>query len=384
MSRKNCDPVEVDSTTVIFLGKMSDMDPREDRAGAENAASVLGGKSLGSVADPLWKDRVELTTTDKNGDGVIRDESEYVSHDADGDGNQSSQRIDSTFQVQGVKVTFRDDDGGTYQKTLTLRIMQDKDGNVFLLPPPKGASATEVNALTTDPIVSIVFPTDKSCYKLDYNGIYTDRHDFPCFVRGTLIETEHGPVPVEELVPGMMVLTRDHGLQPLRWIGSRALESEVLDSNPNLRPIRIAAGALGKDLPRRDLLVSPQHRILVRSKIAQKMFGATEVLVAAKQLLQIAGIDVAADLAQVEYYHFLFDQHEIVLSEGAETESLYTGPEALKAVGSKAQAEIFALFPELRDRAEDAMPLGARLLASGRMGRKLAVRHAQHRKALVQ
>lgn len=73
-----------------------------------------------------------------------------------------------------------------------------------------------------------------------------------------------------------------------------------------------------------------------------------------------------------------------MLSEGAETESLYTGPEALKSVGREAQAEIFALFPELRDRAEDDLPQGARLLASGRMGRKLAVRHAQHHKALVQ
>ncbi|KRW94573.1 hemolysin [Paracoccus sp. MKU1] len=214
--------------------------------------------------------------------------------------------------------------------------------------------------------------------------MFTDRHCFPCFARGTLIETEHGPLPVESLVPGMLVVTRDHGLQPLRWIGSRVLGSRALEASPNLRPIRIAAGALGKGLPQRDLIVSPQHRVLVRSKIAQKMFGTAEVLVAAKQLLQIDGIDIADDLTAVEYFHFLFDRHEIVLSEGAETESLYTGPEALKSVGREAQAEIFGLFPELRDRPEDQMPPGARLLASGRMGRKLAVRHAQHRKALLQ
>ncbi|HRM76080.1 MAG TPA: Hint domain-containing protein, partial [Paracoccus sp. (in: a-proteobacteria)] len=115
-----------------------------------------------------------------------------------------------------------------------------------------------------------------------------------------------------------------------------------------------------------------------------EMFGAPEVLVAAKQLLQIEGIDIAQDQAVVEYFHFLFDRHEIVLSEGAATESLYTGSEALRSVGHSAREEIFAIFPELRDRPEHMAAEGARHLASGRMGRKLAVRHAQHAKALVQ
>ena len=83
----------------------------------------------------------------------------------------------------------------------------------------------------------------------------------------------------------------------------------------------------------------------------------------------------------MEYFHILFDRHEVVISNGAETESLYTGPEALKSVGEAARAEIFALFPELRDR--DHAAAGARVLASGRMGRRLAMRHARHGKALV-
>ncbi|MDO5643123.1 MAG: Hint domain-containing protein [Paracoccus sp. (in: a-proteobacteria)] len=201
----------------------------------------------------------------------------------------------------------------------------------------------------------------------------------PCFLRGTLIETDRGPVAVEYLGPGDLVLTRDNGLQPIRWIGSSRLSASMLTDN--LRPIRIAAGALAQDIPSADLLVSPQHRCLVRSRIAQKMFGTDEVLVAAKQLCQIDGIDIAHDLTEVEYFHFLFDQHEIVFSNGAETESLYTGPEALKALGRAARQEIFAIFPELADR--DYNPVAARSLTSGRMGRKLAVRHAQNGKALI-
>lgn len=221
----------------------------------------------------------------------------------------------------------------------------------------------------------------------DYQSSIVGNFDAPppnvCFANGTLIETDRGPVAVEELRAGDLVVTRDAGLQPIRWIGSKKLGRAVLEGNPGLRPIRIRAGALGGDTPTQDLLVSPQHRVLVRSKTAQRMFGASEVLVGAKQLLMLDGIDVADDLPEVEYFHFLFDDHQVVISNGAETESLYTGPQALRSVGPAALEEIFAIFPELRDRDPAERPQGARMLLSGRQGRRLAHRHAQHAKPLV-
>ena len=111
------------------------------------------------------------------------------------------------------------------------------------------------------------------------------------------------------------------------------------------------------------------------------MFGTSEILVAARQLLQLDGIDIAGDLAGVEYFHMLFDWHEVVVSNGAETESLFTGPQALKALGRAARDEIFAIFPELRDAG--AVIEAARPMVSGRKGRKLALRHAQAGRALV-
>ncbi len=202
-----------------------------------------------------------------------------------------------------------------------------------------------------------------------------------CFTRGTLILTAQGYIPVEDLECGDEVATRDNGFQQIRWIGSIKLNATALRKHPNLLPIRIRRGAIGKNSPSNDLLVSPQHRVLIRSRIARKIFGVDEVLVAAKQLLQIEGIDIAHDQHEVEYFHFLFDQHEIVDSNGSETESLYTGREALKSVGSAARAEILLLFPELKDPEYVASP--ARHLASGRLGRRLAVRHAHNDKPLV-
>ena len=208
-----------------------------------------------------------------------------------------------------------------------------------------------------------------------------DQNNLPCFTRGTMILTDAGLRAIEDLAEGDLVMTRDNGLQPVRWIGSVEVPADRLAAAPTLRPIRIAAGALGASTPAQDLLVSPQHRVLVRSRIAQRMFGTSEVLVAAKQLLTIEGVDIADAADGVEYFHMLFDRHEVVFSNGAETESLYTGAEALKAVGSAAKEEIFALFPELRD--SDAAPQAARILASGRQGRKLAMRHLQNSRALV-
>lgn len=202
-----------------------------------------------------------------------------------------------------------------------------------------------------------------------------------CFVRGTLIETEQGMRPIEELRAGDRVVTRDNGIKEIRWIGATRLCAKTLAENPRLRPVRIRAGALGHNTPSTDLLVSPQHRIMVRSTIAQRMFGAMEVLVAAKQLCQLEGVDIAEDVTEVEYYHFLFDQHEVVNSNGAASESLFTGPQALKSVGAAAREEILALFPELRDA--DFSPVSARELASGRKARKLAMRHLQNGRPLV-
>ena len=201
----------------------------------------------------------------------------------------------------------------------------------------------------------------------------------PCFCTGTLIRTAEGLVPVEDLRPGDLVWTRDAGAQALRWVGRRALGAAELAAAPGLCPILIRAGALGEGIPRRDLWVSPQHRVLIRSAIARRMFGASEVLVAARQLVALEGIAQMPSQA-VEYVHFLFDGHQIVESEGALTESLYPGAEAMRALGPAACDEILTLFPELRAQ---AMPV-ARPLVAGARGRQLALRHQRNGKALVE
>lgn len=176
-------------------------------------------------------------------------------------------------------------------------------------------------------------------------------------------------------------MTADHGLKQIRWINARHLNASALAANPNLRPIRIRAGALGQGLPKSDLVVSPQHRMLVRSRIAQRMYCAFEVLAPAKKLLAIDGIDIATDLEHVTYWHFLLDQHEVVFANDAPSESLFPGPQALKSLPTAAVKEIFTLFPELKSLTYN--PLPARTLIGDRSVEQLARRHMKNDRALL-
>lgn len=202
-----------------------------------------------------------------------------------------------------------------------------------------------------------------------------------CFARGTRLLTRRGAVEIETLRPGDAVMTLDHGFKPILWIGHRHLDPAQLAAAPKLRPVRIAAGALGQGLPLRDLVVSPQHRLLVRSPVAQRLMGRAEVLVAAHLLAGLPGITVETQARAVEYWHLLLDRHEVVIAEGAPSESLFTGSEAMKALGDAARAEIDALLAG----AACAMrpPAPARPLMPGKLGRQLTARHAKNGKPLL-
>jgi hypothetical protein len=147
----------------------------------------------------------------------------------------------------------------------------------------------------------------------------------PCYTRGTLVETKDGPRKVEDLKPGDLVMTADRGLAPVVMIHTRHLSPEHLREKPRHGPVLIYAGALGCGLPERDLLVSPQHRILVRSVVAERMFNEGEILVSACQLAGQPGIRRLDVEGGVDYVHVLLDHHAILFAEGAPAESLFLG-----------------------------------------------------------
>ncbi|UWR20910.1 cadherin-like domain-containing protein [Sulfitobacter sp. S190] len=171
----------------------------------------------------------------------------------------------------------------------------------------------------------------------------------PCFTPGTLIATPKGERPVEDLEVGDRVITRDNGMQEIRWVGQREMSGEELAAKAHLRPVLIQQGALGNGLPERDMMVSPQHRVLVANDKTALYFEEREVLVAAKHLTDMDGIDVV-DTSGTTYVHIMFDQHEVILSDGTWTESFQPGDMSLAGVGDASLQEILELFPELATR----------------------------------
>ncbi len=175
-----------------------------------------------------------------------------------------------------------------------------------------------------------------------------------CFLRGTHIETKSGPRLIETLKAGDLVRTKDHGFRPIRWIGSTTCAARG-----DLAPILFRKGALGNT---RDLKVSPNHRIMLADWRAETLFGEAEVLVPAKDLVNDRTI-LRQSGGTADYFHMMFDQHEIVFSEGLPSESFYPRAGVLNAVEDATRAEILRLFPELSASPEGYGPTARALLA---------------------
>lgn len=172
----------------------------------------------------------------------------------------------------------------------------------------------------------------------------------PCFTPGTVIATLQGERLIEDLKVGDRVVTRDNGMQEIRWIGARRLLDADLRQVPDLRPVLIRAGALSDGLPERDVLASPWHKILIQNDNTALFFDEREVLAAARHLVGQGGVS-RVDVVGVTYLHLMFDQHQVVLSNGIWSESFHPDAVTLESIGAANRNEIFDLFPALRDAA---------------------------------
>lgn len=176
---------------------------------------------------------------------------------------------------------------------------------------------------------------------------YTDIPSLICFTAGTRITTPIGPVLIEHLKVGDLIITADHGLQAIRWIGKKHMTGARFLAYPHLRPIRIKANGFKVNGPHTDLLVSPQHRIFLQSAEAQLMFGKKDILVPAKGLVNDTTVLTDYRCPHIDYIHLLFDRHEIVQANGLWTESFHPGHMGLNAIETEARAELLEIFPEL-------------------------------------
>ncbi|SHF03471.1 Hint domain-containing protein [Ruegeria intermedia] len=200
---------------------------------------------------------------------------------------------------------------------------------------------------TSDPLVS-----GTSYIKVSGSNTGSSRYSnfVACFGPGTMIRAEQGEVPIEDIIPGHKVWTRDAGLQVVRWVG----HSEVEGAGA-FAPVVFAPGVIGNT---RELVLSPQHRVLVAASMAEMLFGESEVLVAAKHLCGLPGV-ARRRMETVRYTHFMFDRHQLVRSNGALTESFFLAENSVSALSSAQRDEILALFPDIDRWVADFGPTAA-------------------------
>lgn len=331
--------------SAIHLGSIADIDTDEGNSSAENPSALIG--TYGSDSDRLASHVTEITSTslgdndedveDGGNDFAIdmdhTSSSETISYDL-GSGTQTV-HLDTGALVTGT-VTFTD---GT-TATTTLGVVQDDSGNLFLLISDSQAS------LSAKPIESLEITSVNDTNFATANQLSRDNLQFVCFAPGTTILTPDGDMPVERLVAGDLVHTFDDGPRTLLWVGVRTLLFP--DSPPGQKPVHVPAGALGLGIPKQDLVISPQHRVLVNGPAVRQNYEFDQGLAPVKGLIGINGIRQMAGKRRITYYTLLFQRHQVIFANGAPVESFLARPYSLSLLEPAQRHQIYEHLPLLR------------------------------------
>lgn len=348
--------------SLIYLGNLTEVDTNEFNWGAENPNAILGTYSAFDTMLPIT-----ITNHDTNFDGTISDDendemggsaTDYVSYTLDG--VTYTPQVDNSA-IYSAKITELD----STTATVNVVVFQMANGDTFV-----GDLGGTLDNLE---IRQIELLSEVSSAYSGYSNDFSVSNTAVCFAEGTRIRTICGEVPVEELRPGAALKTRDNGYQLLLWIGGTYFASPGRQA-----PVLFDPGALGSGMPRRALMLSPQHRVLIRSPVARRMFGQDEVFLPAFRLAGLPGISRAPPGEPVVYWHLLCARHEIVEAEGAPVESLLPGPMARDIAKGAWDADLLQLAG-MRGPVQ-----AARLVPDAAQQKRLVMRLAQNRKSPVE
>lgn len=201
-----------------------------------------------------------------------------------------------------------------------------------------------------------------------------------CFAGDTEIQTPTGPRKVDDLKAGDAVCTGGGQTRTIIATNARRVVPLELFRETRMLPVRIKAGALGGGLPHRDLLVSRQHRLLVASRIAQRICAHEEVLIPAFRLVGLPGIEVDRSMVPITYHHILLETHDVLIANGALAESLFVGSMSHKAMLDEVDDSATEVIVD--DSPLDMKP--ARYFPTADEARKIVAAHARHQRPLLE
>lgn len=351
--------------TWISIGVLTDLDPTEGNLLSENASVLLG------TIDNSMMSFVSAAANDGNGDGTIWEDDLGGGETVTVDGITSG--LDS---IQAYNATVTLGDGSSF--TTTLGVVQLTNDEAYIVP----TDETHLDNLNIQSIELTSVLVD------NFDGMYAtsaarsvDNSSVVCFAEGTLIDTPDGPRAGEVLKPGDQVMTLDHGPQIVRW--TRSSDHPLEEAEDEAKPVQIMAGALGRGLPAQDLIVSPQHRILVGGAGQLDAVFDSEALVPAKSLTAWPGIRHMKGKSRIKWVHFACDRHEVVSANGCLSESLLLGPMVTNGLNATERRAVFELFGPATGP-DDALngPPARDCLKVGPV-RRLIAKHRNKRRRLV-
>lgn len=205
----------------------------------------------------------------------------------------------------------------------------------------EGGNTASIGFISTQPLLNGM--------SYDIVGIESNNPSvaYVCFGPETRIETPTGPRRIEDLKPGDEVLTLDNGPQTLLWIGKRDV---ALDGGRDAQtPILFPRDTLAPGFPNRDLILSPQHRVMVSSDKNDDVTGGDKVFAPARALAKRPGVRRMNGRKSITYYSLMTERHEVLFANGVPAESFYPTTYSLSLLSGFEQLKVRSLIPRLTD-----------------------------------
>lgn len=348
----------------FYLGEDAELDTYDGNWSVAQAF-LLVGKTYGSGTAPLFETHETLLLEETDPfEGLFSGDTPQNLHPL-----RLPARPDPLEGALEYRVTLQTADGTSAQGRMF--VLQDELGRMFLTPGRNAdpAWARCMTSVTIDQLAGENLPW--LCGDLEASAFVTS------FLEGTHLLGAGGEVPVEQLQIGDLVQTLDHGAQPIVWMGCQHVVSGSSEA-----PIRIGVGALGMGWPKRPLFVSPHHRILVASELAQTMFSQSQVLIPAKKLLGLENVTQCEVHRALTYWHVMTRAHEVLFAESALVESFLPGPMALSALPDRSRRDLFLHQPSLVF--QNSKPQTARRCVEGARAETLVARLKRQRRPILE
>ena len=275
---------------------------------------------------------------------------------------QSVRRLVDTTQLDTRRMDARDWDGPLFDdsfrvtngyETWTITLIETGANRrplcMFLDEiPPRDTALWVVDRRIDDTLRRDAMP--------DHGGVV-------CFTPGTMIMTEDGPRDVASIEEGDTVQTADNGQAEVLWLGQRRVTGARMQATPSLTPVRLRAGALDKDVPDAGLLVSPDHRIVLRGPRARALYNCDEVLVTARDLINDRSIVREFGQREVTYVHMMLPSHQVVFANGVATESFHPASAQIAIMEADQRDRMYDRLPELKESVHNYGDYARRVLS---------------------